>query len=186
MKLGKKGQKALSIGKKGLVVAGAVGGLLGLGIKATHKVEDKVEDTKAKVEAKVEVAQDIAEGIFDVGKDAASRAKANPLKAPQAFRDAKVKVGGIAGAAKIDPVGAADTLRFNKNPTNPPEPRAKRDSRYGTADEGGTGSRRDTQDTTRAGDIEGMINTCKFKYKKKKDPKQRRKCIKRVKDGGRP
>lgn len=182
MRLGTKGKKALGYAKKGLVVAGAVGSLIGVGHKATHGAVEKVVETKNKVEA----APVIAGAVVDVGKDAASRAKANPLKAKQAFQDAKVKVGGIKAAAKIDAVGAADTIEFAKNPTAPPEPKAKRDSRYGSADEGGTGRRRDTQDTTRAGDIEGMINTCKFKYKKKKDPNQRRKCIKRVKDGGRP
>jgi hypothetical protein len=182
MRLGTKGKKALSYAKKGLVVAGAVGSIVGIGHKVTHGGVEKVVETKNKVEA----APVIAGAVVDVGKDAASRVKANPLKAPQVIQDAKVKVGGIKAAAKIDPVGAADTIQFARNPTAPPPPKAPVDSRYGTADEGGTGRRRETQDTTRAGDIEGMINTCKFKYKKRKDPNDRRKCIKRVKAGGRP
>ena len=178
MKLGVKGKKALGYAKKGLVVAGAVGTLVGIGTKGKHEVEDKVQ--------KVQAAPVIAQGVVDAGKDAASRAKANPLKAKQAIADGKVKVGGILAAAKIDPVGAADTLEFAKNPTNPPKPRAERDSRYGGADAGGTGKRRETQDTSRAGDKEGMINVCKFKYKKKKNPQKRKKCIKGVKEGKRP
>lgn len=182
MRLGTKGKKALGYAKKGVVVAGAVGSIVGIGKKATHKVEEKVEDTKAKIDA----GKVIAGGIADAGKSAVADVKANPLKAGAAVDKAKVKVGGIAAAAKIDPVGTADTIEFARNPTAPPPPRAPVDSRYGKPDEGGSGRRRDTQDTSRAGDIEGMIKTCKFKYKKRKDPRERRKCIKRVKEGGRP
>ena len=181
MRLGTKGKKALGYAKKGLVVAGAIGSIVGLGVKGG--VGEKVVDTKNKVEA----APVIAQGIVDAGKQGAAQAKANPLKAPQAFRDAKVKAGGIAAAAKIDPVGAADTLKFQQNPTAPPPPRAPVDKRYGTADAGGTGSRIETQDTSRAGDIQSMIKTCEFKYKKKNNQgMERRRCKQRVKAGGRP
>ena len=192
MKLGKKSQKALSIGKKGLVIAGAVGGLLGLGVKATHKVEDKVENKIKEVKEDAEVAGVVAGAVVDAGVQAGKDALANPLQAKKKIELGKDKVVGLKKAAELvaDDRTArkqlADTIDFQRNPTNPPEPRVKRDSRYGTPDAGGTGSRRDTQDTTRAGDIDGMINTCKFKYKKKTNPNDRRKCIKRVKDGGRP
>jgi len=181
MRLGTKGKKALGYAKKGLVIAGAVGSIVGLGHKATHKVEEKVEDTKAKVDA----GKVIAAGIADVGRDAVADVKANPFKAGAAVDKAKVKAGGIAAAAKIDPVGTADTIEFARNPTAPPPPKAPVDSRYGTPDEGGTGRAVDRGGFTATGGG-GDIRVCDRKYKGMTNKNQRRKCKKRVKAGGMP
>ncbi len=178
MRLGTKGKKALGYAKKGLVIAGAVGSIVGLGHKATHKVEEKVEDTKAKIDA----GKVIAGGIADVGKDAVADVKANPFKAGAAVDKAKVKAGGIAAAAKIDPVGTADTIQFAKNPT---ADRTVADKRYGTPDEGGTGRAVDRGGFTSTGGG-GDIRVCDRKYKGKMNTNQRRKCKKRVKAGGMP
>lgn len=177
MRLGTKGKKALGYAKKGVVVAGAVGSIVGIGKKATHKVED----TKEKVEA----GKVIAGGLADVGKDAVADVKANPFKAGAAVDKAKVKAGGIAAAAKIDPVGAADTIEFARNPTAPPPPRAPVDRRYGTPDEGGTGAvveRGGFQSTGGGGDI----RVCDRKYQGRMNTRNRKKCKKRVKAGGMP
>jgi len=178
MRLGTKTKKALSIGKKGLIVAGAVGGLIGLGHKATHKVEEKVEDTKAKVDA----GKIIAGAVVDAGKVAVTDAKSNPLKAKAAIDTAKVKVGGIAAAAKIDPIGTADTIEFSKNPT---ADRKVADKRYGTPDEGGTGRIVDRGGYSSTGGG-GDIRVCDRKYQGVKNKNQRRKCKNRVKAGGMP
>ena len=101
MRLGVKGKKALSIAKKGVVVAGALGTIFGA--KKTHEgAVQKVEDTKAAVEDRVDAGKVIAGGVADVGKDAVSRVKANPLRAKQELAVAKQKVEGIAKVAKID------------------------------------------------------------------------------------
>lgn len=181
MRLGTKGKKALGYAKKGVVVAGAVGSIVGIGKKATHKVEEKVEDTKEKVEA----GKVIAGGLADVGKDAVADVKANPFKAGAAVDKAKVKAGGIAAAAKIDPVGTADTIQFARNPTAPPPPRAPVDTRYGTPDEGGTGAvveRGGFQSTGGGGDI----RVCDRKYEGRMNTRNRKKCKKRVRAGGMP
>ena len=174
MRLGTKGKKALGYAKKGLVVAGAVGSIVGLGVKATHKVED----TKEKVDA----GKVIAAGIADVGKDAVSDVKSNPFKAKAAVDKAKVKAGGIAAAAKIDPVGTADTLKFSSNPT---ADRSVADKRYGKPDEGGAGKVVDRGGFSATGGG-GDIRVCDRKYKGKTNANQRRKCKNRVKAGGMP
>ena len=192
MKLGVKGRKAISYAKKGFLVAGAVGSLVGMGKKATHKVEEKVERKIEEVKEDADVAGVVAGAVIDAGVQAGKDALGNPLQAKKKIdlgKDKVVALGKVAEVVADDRKARsqfADTIDFQKNPTNPPTPRAERDSRYGGADAGGTGKRRETQDTSRAGDIEGMINVCKFKYKKKKNPKKRKKCIKGVKEGKRP
>ena len=57
MRLGVKGQKALSIAKKGVVIAGAVGAIAGLG----HKAENKYEGVKAEVESEIDKKKDEAQ-----------------------------------------------------------------------------------------------------------------------------
>lgn len=178
MRLGTKGKKALGYAKKGLVVAGAIGSIVGLGVKATHKVEDKVEDTKAKIDA----GKIIAGGVFDAGKEAFDDAKANPLKAKAAADKGKLKIKGIAGAAKIDPEGTAEQLQFAKNPT---ADRTVADKRYGTPDEGGTGRVVDRGGFSATGGG-GDIRVCDKKYQGKRNANQRRKCKNRVRAGGMP
>ena len=192
MRLGTKGKKALGYAKKGLVVAGAVGSLIGVGKKVTHNVEEKVERKIEEVKEDADVAGVVAGAVVDAGVQAGKDALANPLQAKKKIQFGKDKVvalgkvGEVVAGDRTARQGFADAIDFQKNPLNPPEPRVKRDSRYGGADAGGTGRRRDTQDTTRAGDIDGMINVCKSKYKKKKNPQKRKKCIKGVKEGKRP
>ena len=185
MRLGVKGKKALSIAKKGVVVAGALGTIFGA--KKTHEgAVQKVEDTKVAVEDRVDAGKVIAGGVADVGKDAVSRVKANPLRAKQELAVAKQKVEGIAKVAKIDPVGAADTLEFNKNPTAPPKPKAPVDRRYGTPDAGGTGKVVDRGGFTSTGGGGGDIRVCDTKYSGFSNKNQKRLCKKRVKGGGMP
>jgi hypothetical protein len=178
MKLGVKGKKALSIAKKGVVVAGALGTIFGA--KKTHEgAVQKVEDTKAKVDA----GKVIAAGVADVGKAVVDDVKKNPLKAKQSIEVGKTKAIGIGAAAKIDPVGAAATLQFQKNPTAKPKANAPVNPRYGTPDAGGTGKIASKGGFSATGGG-GDIRVCDTKYKGQ--PNQKRKCKKRVKAGGMP
>ena len=92
MKLGVKGQKALSIAKKGVVIAGAVGAIAGIG----HKAENKYENVKAEVESEIDKKKDeaqaakvVAGAVANIGVAGVKDAAANPLKAKKALDKSK-------------------------------------------------------------------------------------------------
>tara|TARA_R110000803_G_scaffold17684_5_gene47594 strand:+ start:924 stop:1505 length:582 start_codon:yes stop_codon:yes gene_type:complete len=141
MRLGVKGQKALSIAKKGVVIAGAVGAIAGLG----HKAENKYEGVKAEVESEIDKKKDeaqaagvVAGAVANIGVAAVKDAAANPFKAKKGLEKSKKMAVGVAAAGKVDLQGAAAQAKFAAAPkvADPNAPTGKIINRAGSDPQG--------------------------------------------------
>jgi len=177
MKLGVKGKKALSIAKKGVVIAGALGAIAGIGSKGSHKIEEKAQQ----VEDTVEAGKVLGGAVVDIGKGAAKDVAANPLQAKKVVDKSKQMVVGIGAAAKKDPVGAAAQVKFAKAPKTTGAVNIKGATAYDRPDPSGKVIDRGGFSSASGG---GDIRVCDTKYKGQ--PNQKRKCKKRVRKGGMP
>lgn len=189
MKLGVKSKKALSIAKKGVVIAGAVGAIAGLG----HKAENKFDDVKAEVESEIDkkkdeaqAAQAVAGAVANIGVAGVKEAAANPLKAKKALEKSKKMAVGVAAAGKVDLQGAAAQAKFAAAPKTTGTVNIKGAVAYAqgskTAKIADGGSKGGFSSAGGGGDI----RVCDKKYGGKLQKNDKRKCRKRVKAGGMP
>ena len=178
MRLGTKGQTALSYGKKAVVVAGALGAIAGLGTKSAAGAVGAAQNVKQNVDA----GKVVAGGVKDIAKAGAADVKSNPLQAKKTIDTTKKKVVGVGLAAKADLTGTAAQVQFAAQPKTTgavsiagataydrPNPKGK----MGSGRAGGSGGGGDVRD-------------CDKKYSGKRNANKKRKCKTRVRGGGMP
>jgi hypothetical protein len=111
------GRKTINTIKKGAKVAGAVaavGALVGTAVLADKGLEKKKE-LETQFEQKKQEAQagiTVGRAVGDIAAAGAREAASNPLGAKQELQKTKKMIKGVALAAKEDPIGAEDQIRF--------------------------------------------------------------------------